>query len=256
MTTVTTLKALATNFVYLHDCGDGRAFVVDPGSAPVVLVELQRQGLALAAILATHHHWDHVAGAADLQAKTGCELIGAGAALVPAPNRIVADGDVLAFGNITVEVLATPGHTDDSVCFHVPGGTGASGVVYTGDTLFVGGCGRLLEGNAGTMWQSLQKLAALPPETLVYCGHDYTVENYEFAVSLDPAHRRFRERLAEVQKTVEYDRLTVPSTIAQERTTNIFLLAGHPQIKVALEMPDSPDAEVFAELRRRKDAFG
>ena len=256
MTTVTTLKALGTNFVYLHDCGDGRAFVVDPGSAPVVLVELQRQDLTLAAILATHHHWDHVAGAADLQAKTGCELIGAGAALVPAPNRIVADGDVLAFGNITVEVLATPGHTDDSVCFHVPGGTGASGVVYTGDTLFVGGCGRLLEGDARTMWQSLQKLAALPPETLVYCGHDYTVENYEFAVSLDPAHRRFRERLAEVQKTVEYDRLTVPSTIAQERTTNIFLLAGHPQIKVALEMPDSPDAEVFAELRRRKDAFG
>ena len=153
--------------------------------------------------------------------------------------------------------MATPGHTRTSVCYYVPPQTDDEpGVVYTGDTLFVGGCGRLVECDAATMWESLQKLAALPPETLVYCGHDYTLENYEFAVAIAPDSRRFRDRLAEVQKAVEYGHLTVPSTIAQERATNIFLRADNPQIKAALGMPDAESHEVFAELRRRKDLFG
>ncbi len=256
MIRVTTIKALGTNLVYLHRCGAGRAFVVDPASAAAVLEALAQQNLSLAAILVTHHHWDHIAGAADLQAKARCELIGVDSTLLPRPNRIVANGDILTLGDVAVQVIATPGHTRNSVCYYVPAQGGENGVVYTGDTLFVGGCGRLLEGDAAAMWQSLQKLMALPDDTLVYCGHDYALENYEFATSIDPANRRFRQRLTEVQKAAEYSRLTVPSTIAQERATNVFLLSDNPQIQAILGMPGAAPFEVFAELRKRKDAFG
>ncbi len=256
MTPVIPIKALSTNLVYLHRCGDGRAFVVDPSDAGAVLQVLQQHDLALTAILVTHHHWDHVAGAEDLQRKAPCELIGVGPTLVPAPDRVATDGAVLKLGEVTVRVVATPGHTQSSVCYYIAGERAHTGVVYTGDTLFVGGCGRLLEGDASTMWQSLQKLAALPADALVYGGHDYALENYEFAVTIDPTNRRLRDRLAEVQKAVEYGQLTVPSTIAQERATNIFLQADRPQIATALGMVGAPPEEVFAELRRRKDEFG
>jgi hydroxyacylglutathione hydrolase len=244
------------NFIYLHPCGGGRAFAVDPGDATVVSRALAEHDLALAAILVTHHHWDHVAGVADLQRTTGCAVIGSDRALIPAPERTVADGSVLTVGEATVHVIATPGHTRTSVCYYIPARSDERGVVYTGDTLFIGGCGRRLEGDAATMWRSLQRLAALPDETLVYCGHDYTLENGEFAVSIDPTNRRFRERLAEVQKALEYGRLTVPSTIAQEKAANVFLQADTPQIKAALNMLGAPPEDVFAELRRRKDLFG
>jgi hydroxyacylglutathione hydrolase len=256
MTNVITIKALGDNFIYLHPCGDRRAFAVDAGAAPAVRRALAQNDLALTAVLLTHHHWDHVAGAADLRAQTHCDIIGPDRTLIPASGRTVVDGEVLTLGGLSIRVLATPGHTRTSVCYYVPAAADAPGVVYTGDTLFVGGCGRLLECDAATMWQSLQKLASLPPDTLVYCGHDYTLENYEFAVTIDAGSRRLRERLAEVQKTVEYGRLTVPSTIAQEKATNLFLQAEHPAVKSALGLADAPPEDVFAELRRRKDLFG
>jgi hydroxyacylglutathione hydrolase len=256
MTEVITIRISATNFTYLCRCGADRAFVVDPGHAALVQEALEAHHLSLAAVLVTHHHWDHVGGAADLQRKARCELIGAGSTLIPAPDRTVAHGDRLDIGELQVQVIATPGHTQDSVCYYIPGRPGAHGTVYTGDTLFVGGCGRLLEGDALTMWRSLQRLAALPDETLVYCGHDYALENYEFAATIAPNHRRIRERLAEIQKTIEYGRLTVPSTIGQEKATNIFLQADHPQIRAALGLSEARPEEVFGELRSRKDLFG
>jgi len=257
MTAVITIKVPGTtNFIYLHRCGPKHAFVVDPGHAPLVLETLAANHLALRAILVTHHHWDHVGGAADLQRQSPCELIGAGATLIPAPDRTVTDGDVLDIEAVTLQVIATPGHTRDSVCYYLPGRPGVHGIVYTGDTLFVGGCGRRLEGDAHALWQSLQRLAALPEETLVYCGHDYALENYEFAAAIVSGHRRIRERLTEIQKTIEYGGLTVPSTIGQEKATNIFLQADHPQIRAALGLPEARTEEVFAELRSRKDLFG
>ncbi len=256
MTAVLTIPVLGDNFTYLHPCGHDRALAVDPGNAAPVLRALQEYHLTLAAILTTHHHWDHIGGAADLQSETQCEMIGVDRGLMPATDRTVADGDVLTFEGTRVHVLGTPGHTRTSVCYYIPPSRDQRGVVYTGDTLFVGGCGRLLECDATAMWRSLRRLATLPPDTLVYCGHDYTLENCEFAVTIDPDSRRLRERLAEVQKAVEYGRLTVPSTMAQEKATNLFLLADNPRIQTLLGMPDAPPEEVFAELRRRKDLFG
>lgn len=259
MVNVITIPVSGDNFAYLHPCGGNRAFAVDPGDASVVLDKLQEKELSLAAILLTHHHWDHVGGASELRSRTGCEVIGVDSSLIPASDRTVADGDVLAFGEPRVEVLATPGHTRTSVCYYVPPrADDRIGTIYTGDTLFVGGCGRLIECDAATMWCSLRKLAGglLPAQTCVYCGHDYTLENYEFAAAIAPEIPRFRDRLAEVQKALEYGQLTVPSTLNQERATNIFLQAGNSQVKAALGMPDTEPHEVFAELRHRKDLFG
>lgn len=257
MASVITVRVGQDNFSYVHPCGSDRAFVIDPGDAAAALRALREHGLSLAAILLTHHHWDHVGGAAELRSQTRCEIIGVDRSLIPTADRTVAGGEVLSLGRIQVEVIPTPGHTRTSASYYVrPRADGEPGTVYTGDTLFVGGCGRLLEGDAATMWQSLQRLAALPPETLVCCGHDYTLENYEFAVAIAPESRRFHDRLAQVQKAIEYGQLTVPSTIAQERETNIFLLADIPQIKTAVGMPNAQPHEVFTELRRRKDLFG
>lgn len=257
MTNVITIPAMGDNFIYLHPCGEGRAFAVDPGDASRVLEALARHKRTLTAILLTHHHWDHTGGVADLRAKTGCQVVGVDRSLIPPADQIASDGDGLTIDEVRVRFIGTPGHTKRAISFHVePSAVDPYGVVYTGDTLFIGGCGRLLEGDAETMWQSLQKLAALPGETRVYCGHDYTLENYEFATSVAPDHRPFRERLAQVQRALEYGEPTVPSTIAQELTANIFLCANEPAVRAAVGMPDAPAHEVFAELRRRKDIFG
>ena len=184
------------------------------------------------------------------------QVIGADRTLIPVPDRITADGDILAIGEVTIQVARnTRTHTGFGLLPYSRTAC-AQGIVYTGDTLFVGGCGRLLECDAATMWHSLQKLAALPDDTLVYCGHDYTLENYEFAVSIDSATGESASVCTEVQKTIEYEQPTVPSTIAQEKATNIFLQADDPRIKATLGMTGLPAEQVFADLRRRKDIFG
>jgi len=203
-------------------------------------------------ILITHHHWDHTGGVAELKQKTGCRVVGGDKRRIRGLDQLVAGGEILPVGDAEVHVIATPGHTSTSVCYYVPpSGTNVSGVLWTGDTLFVGGCGRLFEGNARSMWKSLQKLASLPDDTLVYCGHDYTLENYEFALGIEPDNQAIRQRLNDIRQSGQ----TVPSTILQERTTNVFLRAGTPELKAALNMPEAKDFEVFAELRQRKDIF-
>jgi hydroxyacylglutathione hydrolase len=153
-------------------------------------------------------------------------------------------------------VIATPGHTSTSVCYYIePSAGNENGILWTGDTLFVGGCGRLLECNAESMAESLQRLASLPDDTLVYCGHDYTLENYEFAFGIEPGNQGVKERLDQIRRLQQQGKLTVPSSILLERTTNCFLRAGTPELKAALGMPQAQAVEVFAELRRRKDIF-
>ncbi|MEA3226728.1 MAG: hydroxyacylglutathione hydrolase C-terminal domain-containing protein, partial [Planctomycetota bacterium] len=170
----------------------------------------------------------------------------------PGIDQLVEDGQILSVGDAKVQVIATPGHTSTSVCYYVPpSGDNKSGVLWSGDTLFVGGCGRLFERDAQSMWKSLQRLASLPDDTIIYCGHDYTLENYEFALSIEPDNQLIEQRLHYIRRTGQ----SVPSTMLQERTTNVFLRAGTPELKAALNMPQAKDFEAFAELRRRKDIF-
>ncbi len=251
MESVITIPALGDNLIYLYRHGSD-CLAVDPsGSSPVLRV-LEEHNLNLKTILVTHHHGDHTGGIAELKQKTGCKVVGADNRRIRGIDQHVADGQILPVDSAEVQVIATPGHTSASVCYYMPpsqGGTSA--ILWTGDTLFVGGCGRLFESDAQVMWNSLQRLASLPDDTLVYCGHDYTVENYEFALSIEPGSQAAKQRLREIRQGGQ----TVPSTMLQERTTNVFLRAGAPEVKAALNMPQAKDSEVFAELRRRKDIF-
>lgn len=256
MDTVITIPALGDNYIYLvrYDAND--SFVVDPGNASAVLKLLKKHGLNLTTILLTHHHWDHVGGASELKRKTGCEIIAGYKERSRDVDKVVEDGQVLTISEAEIKVLATPGHTLSSVCYYMlPSNAIPRGMLWTGDTLFVGGCGRLFECDPQTMWESLQKLASLPDDTFVYCGHDYTVENYEFALSIEPDNETVKKRLSEIRHALKHGELSVPSSILQEKATNIFLRAESPELKTALGMAKAHAWEIFAELRRRKDRF-
>ena len=190
MDSVITIDALGDNFIYLYRYNQNDSFAVDPSDSSSVLKTLQEHGLNLKTILITHHHWDHVAGVMELKQKTGCKVIGADKRRIPGIDSVVADGQILPVGGGKVRVIATPGHTRTSVCYYMePSASNENGILWTGDTLFVGGCGRLMECNAQSMAESLQRLASLPDDTLVYSGHDYTLENYEFAFGIEPGNQ-------------------------------------------------------------------
>ena len=238
MTSIITLRAFSDNHIYLYQYEPDKSIAIDPGDSKPVLKYMEKNNLALTAILATHHHSDHIGGAIELKKKTGCKIMGADAKRIAAIDKVVKDHELLGFGNINIEVLATPGHTTTSVCYYIPKKEeNEGGILFTGDTLFIGGCGRLFECDAQTMWNSLQKLAALPGDTKVFCGHDYTLENYKFASQIEPENPLLLEQV----KKFKQGKPTLASTIAREKEINIFLKAT--------------SAEVFAELRRLKDEF-
>ena len=256
MESVITIPTSGDNYIYLYQYEKNNALAVDPCNSSAVLNSLNEHNLDLTTILITHHHWDHTGGVSDLKKKTGCQIVGADKHRIPAMDRLVEDKQILSIGKIKIHVIATPGHTNTSVCYYVPvSSENRHKILFTGDTLFVGGCGRILESNARTMFDSLLKLASLSGDTLVYCGHDYTEENYEFALTIEPDNRIVRQRLQEIQQTIRAGKFTVPSTMLQEKTTNIFLRSNTDEIKNALKMPNAEAAEVFAKLRRRKDVF-
>jgi hydroxyacylglutathione hydrolase len=236
MNDITVIPALGDNYIYLCRYGQGRAFVVDPGEARVVEAEIRKQRIELTHILLTHHHFDHTAGAAELKKKYGCDVING--------------GEALKLGELDIETIATPGHTKDSVCYYVTSGQWKA--VFTGDTLFVGGSGRPIECSRQQMWRSLEKVAALPEETEVYCGHDYTLDNYRFTLSIEPDNQDVKKCIAELKA----GKCPVPSAIAQEKKTNVLLRAGCDSVKAAVGMEGAAAEEVFAEIRKRKDAWG
>ena len=246
MHTVMVLGTLADNYTYLVESG-GDAVVIDPGEASPVLRALGRTGSRLLAVLCTHGHFDHTGGARELSQRTGCAVM--------MPDVAPAEGGALCVGPIGFTVIRTPGHSTDSVCLYLPPEEGEAGRLFTGDTLVLGGCGRLLTKSPEMMWSSLQSLAALPQATKVYPGHDYTLENYEFAATVEPDNAIVRARLEVIRSLIEADVSTVPSTIGLELATNPFLRAVQPEMKHALGMDGAQDVEVFAELRRRKDRF-
>ncbi|PWC39390.1 hydroxyacylglutathione hydrolase [Azospirillum sp. TSO35-2] len=248
------VPAFADNYIYvLRDAASGKVGVVDPGDAAPVLAELERRGWALTHIFLTHHHDDHIGGVAALKARHRPTVIGARADAHRIPDLDVAlgDGDRTVFGGQTVRVMAMPGHTSGHIAFWFQ----EAESLFCGDTLFALGCGRLFEGTPAQMWESLQSLRALTDATRVYCGHEYTLSNARFAVTVDPGNGALQERVEEVVALRERGQPTIPSTIGVERRTNPFLRADDPGVQAAVGLEGAPPVEVFAELRRRKDHF-
>lgn len=242
-----TLRCLRDNYAYLLHGAEGTVLVDAPEAAPV-LAELASRGWSLSAILLTHHHDDHTGGVADIVRETGAMVIGAAADAhrLPPLDLRITPGEPLEVLGEPVEIIDVPGHTVGHVAFHFP----QSGYAFTADSLMALGCGRLFEGTAAMMWDSLSRLNALPPETLVCSGHDYCAGNGAFALSVDPGNRALHDRLEAVQASRQP---CAPAPLALERETNPFLRIT--ALRPALRMEDAPDAEVFARLRAMKDAF-
>lgn len=239
--------------VLVHDPKSGQTALIDAPEEAPILAAIERTGWKLTHILTTHHHADHVEANLALKARFGLTIVGpaAEAAKIPGIDRTVADGDSFAFGGETVRVIATPGHTAGHVTYHFP----ATGVAFAGDTLFALGCGRLFEAKPPVMHESLKKLAALPLETRVYCGHEYTLANARFALSVDPTNSALKERARLIEAQRGRGEPTLPTTIGAELSTNPFLRWHDPVIRRNLGMEGATDAEVFAEIRKRKDVF-
>lgn len=242
------VPCLKDNFAYLVIDHDGRCAVVDPGESEPIEAALVRENAQLAAVWATHHHPDHVGGVGQLVTRRpGIEVvIGAkDAARTPCVTRTVADGDEVALGSLRARCIHNPGHTLGAITFVV------EGCAFTGDTLFGGGCGRVFEGDAAMMHASLMRLAALPPETQVYFGHEYTASNLRFAAAVEPDNAQVAER-AKALKTP-----STPSTIADERATNPFLRSAEPGVAAAARSRGAAGdpVSVFAAVRAWKDGF-
>lgn len=239
--------------VLLHDPETGQTASIDAPEERLIREALDRRGWKLTHILTTHRHGDHVEANEVLKKAFGARIIGpkAEAGDIPGIDETVAEGDVFDFSGHPVEVIETPGHTAGHICYFLP----EDKLLFSADTLFVLGCGRLFEGSPATMWTSLQKLIALPDDTVVYCGHEYTLANARFAVTVDPDNKELAARAREIEKLRAEDKLTAPTTIGEEKATNPFLRPADPGIRATLGMQDASDADVFAEIRRRKDHF-
>lgn len=249
-----TLPCLSDNYAYLlHDPLSGATAVVDVPDAAPILAELARREWQLSDILLTHHHDDHIAGVAELRAATGAKVWGAEAdrPRLPRLDFALSDGESFAFGGEEAVVIDVPGHTLGHIAFYFA----QSALAFTGDSLMAGGCGRLFEGKPEQMWASLQKLAALPGETRICSGHEYTGANLRFAAAIEPGNPAIAARTLRVMKARAEGRPSVPSRLSGEMATNPFLRASLPEMKAALDMSTATDAEVFAQLRARKDRF-
>jgi hydroxyacylglutathione hydrolase len=238
--TVTPIPLFKDNYAWLlRDSGSGATAVVDPADAGPVEAAIEAAGGRLDLILLTHHHADHVGGTDAVRARYGAQVVGAAADAhrLPKLDRAVREGDTVGLGGAVGTVIDTPGHTLGHIAFHFPDGH----ALFCGDTLFSLGCGRLLEGTAAQMFASLKKLAALPPDTLVYCGHEYTESNARFAVTAEPDNAALQARAAEVGRLRAAGRSTVPSLLAVELAANPFMRAA--------------TAERLGEIRAAKDRF-
>jgi len=241
---------LEDNFgVLLHDRSSGQTVSIDAPDASRILAALDERNWKLTHILVTHHHQDHTQGIARLKEETGCAVIGPVNPAIAGVDRTVADGDRFELAGEQVDVIATPGHTLDMLNFHFVD----AGLLFTGDTLFAMGCGRIFEGTPAQMWGSLVKLMALPKTTRIYCGHEYTLSNARFALTIDPANPALQRRLREVEELRSRGLATLPTTLELELATNPFLRVKDSAIRANLGLESAADAAVFAEIRERKN---
>lgn len=237
--------------VLVHDEESGQTVSIDAPDEAAIVVALDSTGWNLSEIFTTHHHLDHVEGNDGLKSAYKCKITGPKdeADKISLLDATVEHRQAISFAGRRVEVIGTPGHTLGEISYYFPD----DAMVFTGDCLFALGCGRIFEGTPEMMWQSLQRLAALPRDTKVYCGHEYTLANARFAITIDPDNVALQQRMAEIEKLRADDLPTLPSTIGLELDTNPFLRASDPAIRAGLNMADASDAEVFAEIRKRKD---
>jgi hydroxyacylglutathione hydrolase len=251
---VVIIPCLSDNYAYLlRDAGTGKVGLVDAPEPGPIDDALSGRGWRLDTIFVTHHHDDHIAGVEALRSRHGAEVVGnaADARRLPRLDRPVEPGDEVVLGGSRAVLIDVPGHTVGHVAYHFA----EERALFSADSLMVMGCGRLFEGSAEAMWDSLSRLAALPPETRVYSGHEYAESNVRFALSVDGDNPALRERAEEIRGLRAARRPTVPGALAAELATNPFLRARDPDMKHRLGMADAPDAAVFAEIRRRKDSF-
>ena len=249
-----TIPCLADNYAYLiHDAATGQTAVVDVPDAEPILAALQSRGWQLSDILITHHHDDHIQGVDALRARTGAMVLGAAADAhrLPRLDLALTEADSFSIGAEFARVIDVPGHTVGHIAFHFP----QSRLAFTADSLMSGGCGRLFEGTPAQMHASLAKLAALPPETLVCSGHEYTLSNLRFALTLEPDNPALISRLAKAAALRAAGQPTVPVPLATELETNPYLRAHLSHLKDAVGRTGADDVTVFAEIRARKDKF-
>lgn len=239
--------------VLIHDTASGATAAIDAPEAAPVEAALAATGWRLTDILVTHHHGDHTAGIPELKKRHKCRVVAPRneASRISLVDETVGEGDVVKVGELAARVLETPGHTAGHIAYWF----GPESLAFVGDTLFSIGCGRVIEGTPEMMWESLLKLRELPGETRVYCGHEYTLANIRFAQTIEPDNLALVARAAEAAEQVAAHKPTIPTTIEAEKAANPFLRADDPDVAAAIGMSGKPAAQVFAEIRARKNKF-
>ena len=255
---VSLLKALSDNYIFLlHDPKQNIAAVVDPAEAEPVLQRLQELGAELVAIFNTHHHSDHVGGNRQLMQQFGHVKVYGGEKdrlRIPGQQVFLLEGDRVHFADRSAEVIFVPGHTRAHIAYYfAPAADGETGELFCGDTLFAGGCGRLFEGSPAQMVESLSKLRSLPDNTRVWCAHEYTLKNLQFALTVEGDNPDLQSRFAEVKEARSRSEATVPSMLGLEKRTNPFLRWNQPTLQSAVNSHDP--VQTFARLRGMKDRF-
>ncbi|NNE51236.1 MAG: hydroxyacylglutathione hydrolase [Sulfitobacter sp.] len=249
-----TIPCLSDNYAFLlHDHESGEVALIDVPEAGPIKAELVKRGWTLSQVWLTHHHWDHVDGLADLLTDHPAKVVGAKAdeGRLPKLDLAVSEGDRVTLGTLEAQVLDVSGHTVGHIAYYVPGAQ----CCFTADSLMALGCGRLFEGTAPQMWDSMQKLMKLPADTLICSGHEYTASNAKFALTVDPRNTALISRSNDIDAARNKGVPTVPSQLSTELETNPFLRPADPGIRATLGMKDASDAEVFAEIRKLKDNF-